>query len=119
MTGISTRLATAAIEAAKEPHRLLHGELLAELRFLKLNAEQVSELPLIGGPSAAEHEDVSRVRCQQTLTDLDRRRLARTVGAEETEAFARPDLEVEARHRHDIAVAFVKPSNGERRCRGR
>ena len=46
-------------------------------------------------PAAAEHLDLARVRRGEPLADLDRGRLAGAVRAEQPEALAGADLEVE------------------------
>src|SRR5262245_2885614 len=81
------------VERSEQPKCLLDRELVGELGFLQLNAEPLAQLALVGPPAQAEHLDLSRVRCEQPLEDLDRRRLAGAVGTEETEAFAASHVE--------------------------
>ena len=70
---------------------------------------------VVRAPAQAEHFDVARVRLEQPLEDLDGRRLAGAVRAEQAEALARPHLEVEARDGHDVAIALVEPAAQDRR----
>ena len=51
------------------------------------------------------------------LEDLDRRRLAGPVGAEEAEDLAGPDLEVDPAHRLVLAVGLAEPPDAYRRLR--
>jgi hypothetical protein len=104
----------AAVEAAEQPHRLAHRQLLGELGLLERDAEQLPELAIVATPAAAEDEHVSPVGNGEALADLDGRRLAGAVGPEEPEALARPDLEVESVHGDDVAVGFVEPNDLER-----
>src|SRR5687768_11032183 len=86
---------TPIVEAAKEAHRLSHGKLLRELRFLKLNAEQLSKVTLIGGPAPPEHLDLARCRGDQPLANFDRGGLAGAVRPEKAKAFAGPHFKIE------------------------
>src|SRR6185369_16555128 len=76
----------ARIEAAEQPHGLLHRELVGELRLLELDAEPLAQRVLVVGPASPEHFHHALVRRRQPLADLDRRRLARAIRSEETEA---------------------------------
>ena len=59
-------------------------------------------------PAEAEHLDLAGVRLEQPLEDLDGRRLAGAVRAEQAEALAGRDLEVEAGDGDDVAVALLQ-----------
>src|SRR5687767_262938 len=110
-------LATAIVEAAKEPHRLSHSELFRELCLLQLNAKQLAKLALLGGPAPAEHLDLARRGLEQALADLDRRGLARAVRPEQPKALPRSYLEIECVDSHHITVSLVELANGEGGCR--
>jgi hypothetical protein len=57
-------------------------------------------------PREAEHLDLARIRFEQPLENLDRRRLAGTVGPEQAEAFAAIDDEGQSVDGDDITVPF-------------
>ena len=63
-----------------------------------------SRLDVVAGDAG-----VAAGRLDQRAEHRDRRRLAGAVGAEEAEDLARRDLEVDAAHRLDLAVALVRP----------
>ena len=65
-------------------------------------------------PAAAEDDDLARVRRREPLADLDGGGLAGAVGAEQAEALARTDLEVEAVDRDDVAVGLAELADEER-----
>ena len=54
----------------------------------------------------AEHLDLARIGVEQAFEDLDGRRLAGAVRAEQAEALAARDLEIEAVDGDDVAVAL-------------
>ena len=56
-----------------------------------------------------------RVALAVALEDLDRRRLAGAVGAEEAEDLARGDLEADPANGLDLAVGLAEIGNGDRR----
>ena len=105
--------AAALVEAPKQPHRLVDGELLGELRFLELNAEPLAQLALVPVPAQSEQLDLAGIRRQQPFADLDRRRLAGAVRAEQTEAFAGGDDEVEPVDGAHVAVGLAQIANEE------
>jgi hypothetical protein len=82
------------VEAAKERHGLAHRELFGELCLLQLRPHALPELVLVARPGETEHLDAARVRGEQSLDHLDRGRLPRPVGSEQTEAFTPADLEI-------------------------
>ena len=86
-------LAAASVEGAKQPQHLFDGQLVAELRFLQLDAEPFAQLALARRSSESEDLDVARRRREEPFEDLDRRRLAGAVRAEEAEALAAPDVQ--------------------------
>jgi hypothetical protein len=62
----------------------------------------------------AEHLDIAGVGNGEPFADLDRRRLAGAVRAEQPEAFASGDIEVDATDGHDLFVAFAKVADPQR-----
>jgi hypothetical protein len=49
----------------------------------------------------------------QTFADLDRRRFTGAIGAEQAEAFLRPNVDIEAVNSDDVAVGFSEAVDGE------
>jgi len=109
--------AAARVEAAEQPHGLLHRELLGELRLLELDAEPLAQGALVAVPPLAEHLDHPLVGNREALADLDRGRLAGAVRAEQPEALARGDREIEPVDGDDVAVAFSEAGHEQRRLR--
>ena len=95
------------VERSEQPQRLLDGELVGELRLLELDAEALAQLALVA-PSAGRAPRLARVGREQPFEDLDRRRLAGAVRAEQAEALAAAHLERQAVDGHDVAVAFLQ-----------
>ena len=106
-------LRTLTVEAAEQPHRFEHGELLGQLRLLQLDAEPLAEPRRVGGPAEPEHFHVARIRRGQPLADLDGGGLAGAVGAEQPEAFAGADLEVQARDGDHVVIALAQVANAQ------
>jgi hypothetical protein len=96
------------IEASKQTNCLFDGELFAELCFLKLNAETLTQLSLVAVPVEPEELDLPRVRRQQPLANLDRCRLPGPVGAEETKALTGGNDEIEPVDRADVVIVLSK-----------
>ena len=61
----------------------------------------------------AEHGDVAGVALAVALEDLDRRRLAGAVRAEQAEDLAGRDLEVDPAHRLDAVVRLAQADHGD------
>src|SRR2546422_11364871 len=77
------------IETANQPHRLLDGQLVGELRLLELDAEPLAQRPVRSAapaPPHPEHGDVPGIGGCESFEDLDRRRLAGAVGPQQAEA---------------------------------
>ena len=72
----------AVIERSEDTQRLLHGQLVGELRLLQLNAQALAELLLVRLPPATEHLHLSTVWRKQAFKDFNGRRLAGTIGPE-------------------------------------
>src|SRR6185503_783517 len=102
-------------EAAEQADGLLDRELFRELRLLKLNAEPLLQRFGVGLPVEAEHFYFACVARREALADLDRRRLAGAVRAEQAEAFAGLHLEVEAVHGDDVLERLTKIADAEHR----
>ena len=62
----------------------------------------------------AEHADLAGVAGAIPLEDLDRRRLARAVRAEQAEHLALLDLEVDPAHRLQLPVGLPQAADGDR-----
>ena len=103
------------VEAAEQPDRLLHGELLGELRLLELDAEPLAERALVAVPPLPEHFDHALVGRRESLADLDRRRRPRAIRAEQPEALPRGHREIEAVHGDDVAEALPQTGDAQRR----
>src|SRR5205085_4011833 len=103
------------VVAGEEGMCLAHRERLPQLRGLEHDADPLAERAarLLG--VEAEDVDGPRVPAAVALEDLDRRRLAGAVRAEEAEDLAVRDLEVDAAHRLERAVRFAQSADGD--CR--
>ena len=106
----------ALAERAEEADGLLDRQLLGELRLLELDAEPLAQLAILpGAPALAEQLDLALVGRGQPFEDLDGRRLAGAVGAEQAEALAAADLEIEAVDGDDVAEALDQAATADRR----
>src|SRR5882762_10385189 len=97
-----------AVERSKQREDFADGELVGELCFLQLNAEPFAQGASRRSvlPPHAEDFDVARVGRRQPFEDLDRRRLAGAVRAEQPKTFAGADAEIEAGDRDDVIEAL-------------
>src|SRR5206468_2916980 len=86
---------TARVETSKQLQGFRDGQLLRELRILKLDAKTLAQRALVRLPAHTEHFHVAGVRVEQPLADLDRRRLAGAIRTEKAEAFAGAHVEIE------------------------
>src|SRR5690606_32067665 len=93
-------------EAPEQCQGLERRQLLCQLRFLELDAEPLPEFGCVGRPTEPQHLDVTGVGRREALADLDGRGLAGPVRSEQAEALARPHLEVDAGHGHDVLVGL-------------
>src|SRR5688572_20685063 len=84
------------VERTKQTERLLHGQLVRELRFLKLDAEPLPQFAVAG------------VRRDQSLENLDRRRLSGAVRTEQSKAFATLHRQRQVGNGDNGAVAFAQ-----------
>ena len=93
------------VEAAKQRDHLADRFLVGEAGFLERDADPLADLDFVGTPARpriSTSPDVGRI---EALQDLDGRRLARAVGAEQAEALALPDLQIDPVDRVDRSVA--------------
>src|SRR5207249_8795597 len=86
-------------------------ELVGELRILQLNAQTLAQGAGARAPRPAHSEDLdlAPVRWGESLEDLDGGRLPRPVGAQQSEALACVDGEIEPRNRDDVRVSLHEP----------
>jgi hypothetical protein len=85
--------------------------------------ESLPELSIVPSPREAQHLDLPAGRIEEPLEDLHGRGLSRAVGAQQTEALARPDLEIQASnrlHRRSarVGLAEIPATNGCAHLRG-
>ena len=99
----------AAIERAEQAQRLLDRQLLAELRFLQLDAEPLPQLaarrvrqrsPSTSTSPASGASSPSRISIVVVLPA--------PFGTEQAEALAAPHVQRQPVHRDDVAVAFLE-----------
>ena len=98
--------------------RLAHGEVRPELRLLQHDADALRGTRgpgCCGSWPSTRH--LARVARAVALEDLDRRRLAGAVRAEQAEDLALLDLEVDAAHRLERAVRLPQAADGDRASR--
>ena len=107
----------APVEAAEQRDRLGDGELIAQLRVLELDAEALAQRASPGAVVPVHPQDFDRsgVGDREPFEDLDGGGLAGAVGAEQPEALAGFDGEIEPRDRYDVAVALDQPRAVNRR----
>ena len=103
------------VERAEHGECLLDGELVGELRFLELNAQALAERASCGAftPGRAKNLDVAAVLECQSLEDFDGRGLACPVRAQQAEALAARDGEVDAGNRDDVAEALEQRATAD------
>jgi hypothetical protein len=65
-----------------------------KLRLLELNPSRCRSLAA-SVPAKPQHLNLARIRRSQALANLDGGRLARAIGTQETEAFARAHLQID------------------------
>ena len=96
---------------ASQEHVLGHGHVLDQAEILVHDTDRVSAL-------AASHQ-LTAVWGQDTVQDLDERRLSRPVRAEQSDELADVEIEVDVAQDTVIAVRLVDPTNLERNAHGR
>jgi hypothetical protein len=100
------RVSSPPVEGAEEANGLEDRQLFVELRLLQGDAEAFAKLAPVALPGGVKDLHFSCVRFREPLEDLDRRRLASSVGPEETEALAAANLEIEAVDGHHVGIAL-------------
>ncbi len=94
--------------------RLAHGEVRPELRLLEDDADALAELRAWILRVVPEHRHLACRPSAVALENLDRRRLAGAVRAEQAEHLALVDVEVDPADGFEIAVGLVEAANGDR-----
>ncbi len=107
-------VARVPVVAGEDPVHLAHGQDGPELGLLQDDADPLPERPLAAAGVEAEHGDLAAVALPVALEDLDRRRLAGAVRAEQAEDLAGRDLEVDPAHRLDAVVRLAQAADGDR-----
>ncbi len=107
------------VVAGRGAHGLRDGELRLVARVLRDDAQARPPGPPGPGGVLAEHADVAAVAVPEPLEDLDRRRLARAVGAEDGDDLTRREVEVEAVDRLLGAVALGQAADADGLAGGR
>ena len=107
-------IGTVAVERAEEAHGLVDGELLGELRLLQRDAHALAQLALVVAPVHAQDLDDAGVGRGESFQDLDGRGLAGAIRAEEAEAFAALDDEVEAVDGFHVGKVLPQVAAGDR-----
>ena len=102
------------VVAAEEREALARGEVLVHRRRLQHDADARAPVARRAGGIGAEHRHGASVAASVALEDLDRRRLAGAVRAEQREDLSLADLEAHASQRLVPAVALA---GGPRRRR--
>jgi hypothetical protein len=82
-----------AVQTTKEGEVLLRAEPFVERGRLREDTRPRSDADTVDGRIQPEHVDLARIAAQHSVEQPDRRRLAGTVVSEQTEGFARADLE--------------------------
>ena len=80
--------------------------------------EARAQRQVVAAPAVTEHLDVARVGHPQAFEDLDRGGLAGAIRAEQAEALAGADLEVEAPDGMDVAVVLEQTATKKGRVSG-
>ena len=96
-----------AVEAGEELDGFADGELFRQASLLQGDAQPLAELLGIGVPPAAEDAHFAGSGLEQAFKDFDGRGLAGAVGAEQAEALAFANLEVEATQGFDLGVVSL------------
>ena len=102
------------VVAGEHAVRLAHAEVRPELGLLEHDADPLAELGARVLWVVPEHGHLAGVAPSVALEDLDRRRLAGAVRAEQAEDLALLDVEIDAAHRREIAVGLLQAANGDR-----
>ena len=123
LKNLGHRLAAAAVARGERRHQdvLVHRHVAEELRHLE-RAADAARGDLVGtqaiGPLTVE-ADLAAVAAIEAGKEVDRRRLARTVRADEPADLAPPNRERQVVHRHDAAEALGETPSFENRSAAR
>ena len=83
------------------------GQLLGELRLLELYTQALAQVVIMpGAPPVTEHVHRPLVRRGESFEDLDGRRLAGPIRAQQSEALTRPHRKVDPRDRHQVFISL-------------
>ena len=104
-----------AVQAGVEQEIAGHGELEIEGRLLKHDAEPRQRRHRVAPHVVAHDGDVAGIRDEQAGQELEQRRLAGAIGAEERDELARECSETDPVDRADRAVALDHLVEAERR----
>src|SRR4051794_22988724 len=111
-------VARGGVEAGPMRDRLADGDVAVHAGALEHDPHPHAELVrALLRVAAEDRHDPARPRAV-ALEDLDRRRLARTVGAEQPEDLARSDVEVDPANGVMVAVALVEVADEDGGCGG-
>src|SRR5580700_306069 len=110
-----SRARALAEKAAEQTQRFENGEFLGELRILQLNAEALAELIGVGVPVQAEQFNFSGIRSGEAFADFHCGGFAGAIGAEQAEAFAGANLEVEAVDSDHVLISLLKTGDAQSR----
>jgi len=99
-------LESGGVETAEEGGDLPDAELFGEPGFLELDTQSTAQLAFVVPPGMTQQPDLAGIGLAKALKDLDRRSLAGAVGAEQAEALAAMDIEVQAGDGDDRAVTL-------------
>ena len=103
-----SRVETLVVEASEQSDRLGHAELAGKTCFLKRDTDLLLEPAVALAPRLAQNFDGPRGGFEQAFEDFNRCRLACPVRAQQAEALALVDLQVEPVHCPDVGrVEFL------------
>ncbi|CDN43449.1 hypothetical protein BN871_CZ_00200 [Paenibacillus sp. P22] len=105
------QLAPQAVEAGEEGHVLVGGHVVVDGQVLRHDAQVRLGVAAMLAAVLAEDADLTRARLQQRGDHVDRRALARSVGAEEAEDFAFLHVQSHIVHRDEIPEFFGQTLN--------
>ncbi len=110
----AVRVLRVAVEPGVEPERLARCRAGIDAALLEHEADPGPEAPAIAGGIEAQHLHRATVRVAVPLEDLDGRRLAGPVRAEEREQLAPADLERDAREHRTAVVCLAQVPDPDR-----
>ena len=103
----STRSAGLAIETGKQFDGFEDGQFLREPRFLQRDAHGLAQLACVFLPRLAKNRDLAGGRLEQAFQNFDGGGLPCSVGAEQAEAFARLNFQIQAADGFNLAVVSL------------